>query len=195
MKRRLLAPLMTGLTSCVGLALVVTGLFLLPDGAARPGPPDGAPGSGSRPTTGAALTRQALDVLREWDDRRRHAWSTVDVDGLRELYTPGSRTGRRDVRMLRSYAARGLRVTGLRMQVRGARLVRAAPGRAVVAVTERLTGAVARRGRWSASLPRDHFSTRVVRLRRVAGEWRVVEVSDQARAADTTAATSSSANS
>jgi hypothetical protein len=138
---------------------------------------------------------QALDVLRDWDGRRRRAWSAGDVDGLRELYVPGSVSGRRDVRMLRAYAARGLRVTGLRMQVRGAGLVRAGPGRAVVAVTERLVGAVARRGGRSVALPRDHYSHRLVRLRREAGEWLVVEVVDQASAAATTARTSGSAKS
>ncbi len=185
--------LLVGAACLVGLVLVVACL-LLPVRAARPGPPVGAPGSGS-PAAGVALTVQALAVLRDWDDRRRRAWSSGDVDGLRELYVPGSVSGRRDVRMLRAYAARGLRVTGARMQVRGARLVRAGPGWAVVAVTERLVGAVARRGGRSVALPRDHYSHRLVRLRREAGEWLVVEVVDQASAAATTARTSGSANS
>ena len=78
--------------------------------------PADAERSGTRPTA------DALALLREWDHRRSRAWAEGDPGALADLYTPGSRTGRRDRDMLAAYASRGLRVTGLLTQVGGAAL-------------------------------------------------------------------------
>lgn len=177
--------------SCLLVAAVTVGLARLP------GPGDGRPAA-ARPAAAVPVPPEvaALDVLRAWDERRARAWAQADPAALSALYAPGSRTGRADRRMLRAYAARGLRVTGLRMQVLAAAVRSASADRLVLAVTDRLAGAVARRpGAAPAPLPRDRVSVRLVALRRMAGEeWRVTEVRDQPSPAARTASTSGSAN-
>jgi hypothetical protein len=124
----------------------------------------------------ATVALRALRVLHVWDERRATAWAGGDADRLRRLYVPRSRTGRADVGMLRAYAARGLRVVGMRTQLLGVEVLGAGRGRMALLVTDRLVGAVARgRGR-PLVLPADRASRARVRLRRVAGRWRVVEV-------------------
>jgi hypothetical protein len=118
-----------------------------------------------------ALGPQPADVLHAWDDRRAAAWSAGDVAGLRALYTDGSVAGRRDAAMLRAWTARGLRVSGLRMQLLDVDARARGPGRLSVCVTDRLAGGVAVPG--ALALPRDAPTRHVVTLRRVAGEWRV----------------------
>jgi hypothetical protein len=110
-------------------------------------------------------------VLHDWDDRRAAAWAAGDVGALRALYTPGSAAGRADVAMLRAWRARGLRVTGLRMQLLAVHVRLRAPDRLVLVVTDRLAGGVVVPG--PLGLPRDLPSRHVVTMRRVAGEWRV----------------------
>ena len=119
---------------------------------------------------------RAASVLREWDRRRSRAWSGGDTAALAALYTRGSRAGRHDHAMLTAYVERGLRVTGLRTQVLAISLRSHAPGRVSVEVTDRVVGAHAVRRGVRVALPRDRPSTRVVSLRRAAGEWRVVDV-------------------
>jgi hypothetical protein len=100
------------------------------------------------------------------------------VHALRELYVPGSRTGRHDRAALTAYVDRGLRVTGLRMQLLAAEVEVARSGGDDLAlvVTYRMTRAVARGGREPVVLPRDQATTWRVSLRRLVGEWRVAEV-------------------
>ena len=78
--------------------------------------------------------------------------------------------------MLAAYTAKGLRVTGLHMQVLDASLRSWTPGRITLEVTDRVTGAQAVGHGVRIPLPRDRPSTRVISLRRVAGAWRVDEV-------------------
>lgn len=125
-------------------------------------------------------TAEALALLREWDQRRARAWTDGDVSALAGLYTRGSRTGHRDRQMLAAYAARGLRVSGLRTQVLSAVLRSWTPGRAVLEVTDRVVGAHAVGRGVRIVLPRDRPSTRVVSLRRASGSWLVEEVTDAA---------------
>ena len=122
------------------------------------------------------LTAEALALLRDWDDRRSQAWTEGDAGALAGLYTPGSRSGRKDRAMLAAYAARGLRVTGLQVQVLDASLRSRAPGRITLEVTDRVIGAHAVSDAFRIPLPRDRPSTRVISLRRVAGAWLVAEV-------------------
>lgn len=118
----------------------------------------------------------AAAVLRSWDTARGRAFASGDVAALRMLYVAGSPAGTSDVRLLRAYLRRGLRVEEMRMQVLGLEVLDERDRRLRVRVTDRLAGAVAvgEDGRWP--LPRDRASTRVVELRRVAGEWRVRSV-------------------
>ena len=117
-------------------------------------------------------------MLRAWDHRRSRAWAVGDAAVLTNLYTRASRTGHHDRAMLVAYAARGLRVTGLRTQVLDASLRSWAPGRVTLEVTDRVVGAHAVGRGVRIALPRDRPSTRVISLRRVSGEWRVQEVTD-----------------
>lgn len=121
-----------------------------------------------------ALAPTPAHVLHAWDDRRAAAWAAADPAALAGLYTPGSAAGTRDVAMLRAWSARGLRVEGLRMQLLAVDVRRRTPERLVLAVTDRLVGAVAEPG--GLPLPRDRASRHVVTMRWVEGEWRVSSV-------------------
>jgi hypothetical protein len=118
-------------------------------------------------------------VLRRWDAARSDAWARGDVWALRQLYVPGSASGRSDARMLGEYVSRGLVVRGLRTQVLALSVASAGERRLVLRVTDRVVGgvAVSRRGP-AVALPVDRPSVRRVELRRSAGKWRVVEVRD-----------------
>jgi hypothetical protein len=136
----------------------------------------------------------ALEVLHAWDAARASAWRRGDPAALAALYTADAEAGRADRRLLGAYADRGLRVTGMRMQVADVEVERTEADRIVVVVTDRLVGAVAvGRGR-RVALPRDGWSVRRVVLVREGNVWRVAAVEDQATPAST-ASTSGSANS
>lgn len=120
------------------------------------------------------LAVSPVAVLHGWDEQRADAWAAADVPALRALYAPGSVAGRRDVAMLRSWSARGLRVDGLRTQLLDVDVRRRTPDRLVLAVTDRLASGVAEPA--GLALPRDRPSRHVVVLRVVEGEWRVSAV-------------------
>jgi len=133
-----------------------------------PSPPPGNPA--------AVDTASPLSVLRTWDRQRAAAYAEGDPAALRALYRPGSDVGDRDVRLLRTYAARGLRVTGLQAQVLAADLLIRRPDRLVLAVTERVTGAVAVGGGGRVRLPQGVPRYRVVVLVRRGDRWVVADV-------------------
>ncbi|WP_244928719.1 hypothetical protein [Nocardioides sp. W7] len=116
---------------------------------------------------------EAAAVLADWDRRRAAAWAAGDPAGLGRLYTPGSRAGREDVAMLRRWVDRGLRVTGLRMQVLDVRADNRQGPRWELVVTDRLAGGQAVGRRTRTALPRDGWSTRRIVLEQTRGEWRV----------------------
>jgi hypothetical protein len=121
-------------------------------------------------------------VLHAWDAARAAAYARGDRDALRRLYAPGSRAGRRDVRVLEAYVDRGLVVRGLRTQVLAVRVRAQEDRRVVLQVTDRVVGGRAvvhgRPAGRGVSLPYDEPSTRVVSLERSAARWRVVSVRD-----------------
>ncbi|MBD8869869.1 hypothetical protein IE331_09555 [Nocardioides sp. MJB4] len=117
----------------------------------------------------------ALATLAAWDLRRAAAYAEGDPAALRALYLPGSRTGARDLAVLRRWSRRGLRVTGMRTQVLSGLVLRRGRDRVVVRVTERLVGATAVGTAVRLRLPRDRPSRRTVTLVRRAGEWLVRE--------------------
>jgi hypothetical protein len=117
----------------------------------------------------------AVRVLHHWDLRRSRAYARGSVPALRDLYV--DRAGVADVRLLRAYAARGFRVTGMRMQLLAVAVLAQAPRRWRLRVTDRLDGAVAVAAGRRTVLPCDRASTRVVQLVRGAdGRWRVASV-------------------
>lgn len=134
-------------------------------------------------------------ILAEWDGRRAAAWAEGDPGALRDLYADGSRAGAGDVRLLRRYRDRGLRVTGLRTQVLALRVVSHDDRLLRLMVTDRLVGGRVNDGDETMRLPADRASTRRIDLVRVGEEWLVDEVRDQASAAASTSRTSSSSKS
>lgn len=126
------------------------------------------------PVPGA--TDPAVAVLADWDRRRAAAYAAGDAASLRRLYTRGSRAGRRDVAVLEEYADRGLRVVGLRTQVLAVEVLVRRPERLVLAVTDRLAGAVAVGERREVALPRGRPVQRTITLRRQEGTWLVARV-------------------
>lgn len=187
--RRLLPAL-----TAVACALVVVTLVVghgRPDGTARTDVRRaGAPTAAS----GHPAPRPAA-VLAGWDQRRAAAWARGDAAALAELYAPGSRSGAADVRLLRAYAGRGLRVEGLTTQVLALRVVERSPRRLVLVVTDRVVGGSAVGGAAPVALPADRASTRRVLLVRQRGRWVVAEARDQDSAAASTSRTSSSSKS
>lgn len=208
--RRLIPVLAAAAAAMVVATLVVLLLRPAPPG---PGPAGGAAGravgagappatAGARAAGGSGGTGTPSAVLAGWDRRRAGAWARGDVDALGGLYAPGSAAGRADVAMLRDYRRRGLRVEGLTTQVLRLEVLRRAPGRLVLRVTDRLAGGTVVGAAAPVALPADRASTRQVTLVRRPGAdddgWvvrEVVEVGAQARAAASTSRTSSSSKS
>lgn len=188
--RRLL-PVLTG----VACALVVATLVVA---VARPDPPPrpriDAAGSGSPSTAPRTRTGPAA-VLADWDERRAAAWAEGDAAALRRLYADGSEAGAADVRLLRDYLRRGLRVEGLTTQVLALRVAARSSDRLALVVTDRVVGAEAVGAGSPVALPVGRPSTRRVVLVRDGGTWVVAEVRDQDSAAASTSLTSSSSKS
>jgi hypothetical protein len=116
-------------------------------------------------------------VLRSWDRRRSAAYAAGSPSRLAALYLPGSQAGRADVRLLRAYRARRVRVVGMRTQVLSLSVLHRRHGRLEVAVTDRLAALRAVAGTGQVRLPRDGATRRVVTLVRIPGSpWRVASV-------------------
>lgn len=191
-RRLLVAVLVTVLVSGAGIAIMGARVSSVDPVAARAAPVNAA--WGVRPGL------RGLRILHAWDRRRSQAWAAGDPAELARLYLPGSRTGRRDVTMLRQWRSRGVSVADLQVQLLAARVGSVGERRIVLVVTDRVVGGrVVGRG-WGADLPRDRATTRVIQLRRILGGWRVDEVREvramrgQARALRRIARTPSSRN-
>ena len=87
--------------------------------------------------------------------------------------------GRRDVRMLRRWRDRGLRVERLRTQLIAVEVERHQAGRWDLLVTDRLVGGVAVGRGLRADLPVDRPSRRRVTLLLDRGRWQVASVLPQ----------------
>lgn len=190
MDPRRLLPVLTAVACALVVATVVVGLGR-PDDAGRADVrrPEARAAASARPAPRPAV------VLAEWDERRAAAWARGDAAALSDLYAPGSRSGAADVRLLRAYAERGLRVEGLTTQVLALRVLERSPRRLVLVVTDRVVGGSAVGGAAPVTLPADRASTRRVVLVRQRGRWVVVEARDQASAAASTSRTFSSSKS
>jgi hypothetical protein len=159
-------PLRLLLSSLVLTALAVTTPLLL-----RP-----ASDSSASSAALAAQVPEPVHVLAAWDRRRARAWARADAAELRRLYLPGSSVGRRDVRILEQYAARGLTVRGLTVQVLAWQVRSRSAHRLRLRVTDRVVGGVVVGHRGTQSLPVDRPSRRDVLLVRHRGRWVVAAV-------------------
>jgi hypothetical protein len=188
--------------TAVACALVVATLVVVvarPDPAPRPRLTDpvgaASPPAPPRSAPQPARTGPAA-VLAAWDERRSAAWAEGDARALEALYVAGSGAGAADVRLLRDYRSRGLRVEGMTTQVLTLRVAARSPGRRLVlVVVDRVVGARAVGSGGPVTLPVDRPSTRRVVLVRTGGAWRVAAARDQDSAADSTSRTSSSSKS
>jgi hypothetical protein len=118
-------------------------------------------------------------VLHAWDEQRAAAYASGSVKRLRDLYVPGSSAGAADLRVLRGYRERGLRVTHMRTQVLSLAVLDRRPGWRLFGVTDRLVGAVAVRAGRRVALPKDRATSHQMTMMRGAdGRWRVSEVAD-----------------
>lgn len=149
-----------------GLVLAVAVAIALLTGGDRPAP-----------TRQAAIASidEGVGILHGWDRSRARAYADGDASALRRLYVEGSRTGRRDVAILKRYAQRGLRIRGLANQLLGVRTLHESQDRLVLEVTDRLVGGVAVGRGHRLALPGDQVSRRRVVLRLIDETWRVAE--------------------
>jgi hypothetical protein len=195
MDPRRLLPVLSAVACALVVATIVVGHGRPDDTGRAVVPPRDAPASAPATRSPAAPTPAPAVVLAAWDERRAAAWARGDAEALADLYAPGSRSGAADVRLLRAYARRGLRVEGLTTQVLGLRVVERTPRRLVLVVTDRVVGGSAVGGAAPVALPADRASTRRVVLERQRGRWVVAEARDQDSAAASTSRTSSSSKS
>lgn len=97
---------------------------------------------------------------------------------LRSVYLPGSVQLAQDVRMLRAYLRRGLRVSGVRTRCMVVTLERQLPNRASLVVVDALGEAVAHDAQGSAQpLPHDLPTRHRIRLVMTAAGWRIAGIS------------------
>jgi hypothetical protein len=188
--RRLLPALTAAACALVVAVLVV--VVARPDPAPRPAGPAGPAG---RTPAGQPDVPGPAAVLAAWDERRSAAWAGGDAQALRGLYVDGSGAGAADVRLLRDYRRRGLRVEGMTTQVLAVRVAHRSTDRLEVVVTDRVVGARAVGSGAPVALPVGRPSTRRVVLVREGGTWLVAEVRGQDSAAASTSWTSSSSKS
>jgi hypothetical protein len=156
----------------LSVALLATLLAVGAGAFARRGP-DPAPPAASR--------IHPITVLRVWDQRRARAWASGKPEAVSALYVAGSAAGRADRASLAAYAARGLRVDRLAMQVLAVDVLAATTDRLVLRVTDRVATAVAVGRGIRIPLPRDEPSTRTVVLVREGATWLVARVAQPAR--------------
>ncbi len=158
------------------IALAVGAAAFVDPGSLAPEPSTAAAGV-TVPHLGAP--EDPLTVLHDWDRRRSAAWATGDAAALRALYASGSVAARRDVRLLRGYLDRGLRVEGLTTQVLDAEVLSLSARRLVVSVTDRVVGGVAIGPGSATALPRGAPVSRRVTLVRGGRGWVVAAVRER----------------
>lgn len=134
-----------------------------------------AAGGAPRPGARVAVV-EALEVLHDWDRRRAGAWASSDEQAMRSLYLAGSSAARKDVRLLRSYRARGLVVRRIVTQVFGVRLLHRQPGRLTMRVLDRVAGGLVDDGDRELALPSSRPAVRRIEFRRIGGTWKVATV-------------------
>lgn len=118
----------------------------------------------------------ALEVLHAWDASRAEAWADSDAVALGSLYVRGSDAGLADVRLLRSYEARGDVVRRLVTQVFAVTVLHHDRSTLRLRVFDRVAGGeVVHEGRTKV-LSSTSPAVRTVAFRSVSGVWRVEAV-------------------
>ena len=124
--RRLL-PALTAVACALVVAMLVV-VVARPDPAPRPRLASPASSPASSPSAPQPARSGPAAVLAAWDERRSAAWAEGDAGALARLYADGSGAGAADVRLLRDYGRRGLRVEGMATQVLALRVAGAVAG-------------------------------------------------------------------
>lgn len=139
-----------------------------------PGRPPGAsepPRPAPAASTPESASLRAVRVVERWQEARSRAYAVGDEGALRRLFVTGSSAGRRDVAILRAYAARGVR---LRLTTRTSQVaVLASRPRLVVVRVHSLVRAVARHHGRDRALPSQGWAWRRLELRLLDGVWRL----------------------
>jgi hypothetical protein len=143
----------------------------------------GAPGGPPPSRTAAAPVAHAdwAEVLRTLDSRRDQAFADAEPSVLRKVYAPGSAVLERDAAALERLRDRGLRASGLSLQIVDVGVRDLDAGRVELLVRDRLPAyrLVGRSGAARGSAPgrgeADWFVT-VVPAAGTAGEWRIASI-------------------
>jgi hypothetical protein len=161
-------------------------------------PPPGSalPGSATAPTVSPAPTMSPAEPTvgtnpgvadqAEWrrliialDDRRRVAFEVDDVTTLSEVYLPGAAQLAADVADLAALRAVGATAVGVRHEIAAVEIVSAGSSRAILMVTDRLTGYRIVRGpvvlKTIAATPPRRIA---MELHRTGAGWRIAEITD-----------------
>jgi hypothetical protein len=145
--------------------------------AAEPGAERAVDPAAAAPAAAASAAEPMTDwvgLLARLDTDRSRAFSAGSVAGLRAVYSDESAPLRADTLLLQHYTDRGLRVDGLRMEVRDLRLMEYDSVEAVLRVRDRIGSGrvVGARGREFA-LPPDAWTTHRITLRLTPAGWRI----------------------
>ncbi len=178
-----LLTVLFGLAACTGEApaggLVAAGSAAVRSAEETPGTSGQASGQASGQVSGSQHGRRvvrALAVLHRWDRQRVAAYAAGDPARLRRLYAPASLAGARDVRLLRAYADRGVRVADLKVQVLEAHVLAMTEHLLRIEVVDRVAGGTAISDRSPRELPGSRPETRTVTFVAGSGGWRVRSV-------------------
>lgn len=79
-----------------------------------------------------------LSVLTTLDDRRNAAMANLDAAALVNVYAAGSAPLAADAASIRQLAAAGVRVEGIRLEIRSVQMVRRTPAATTLRVVDRL---------------------------------------------------------
>jgi hypothetical protein len=143
-------------------------VLIWPGAPPHPSHPPRLSPAASRPE---AASLRAVRVLERWQEARSRAYADADVGALRRLHVTGSPAGRRDVAVLRAYAARGV---ALHLTTRSSRVaVLVSRPRLVVVRVRSLVQAEARHHGEERVLPSQGWAWRRLELRLVDGAWRL----------------------
>lgn len=139
----------------------------------QPGLPTTSAPMISTPAAEPALASRWERVLNQLDSARQAAYRAGDPALLADVYLPGSAVLRRDRRTLMAYQRRGVRLSGVRLEIHSVD-VRQRDGRSVrLRVVDQLARPTAHTAVGPILLPQDLPTRRVVVLDRVAGGWRI----------------------
>lgn len=117
----------------------------------------------------------AVDIYRDWQQRREQAWRAGSTTALADLYVEPE-VARGDVRLLRRWLHRGATGVDLVHQLLACDVVHQRRDDLRVRVTQRLARARVLSGAPEVDLPRGQAQRNEVWLQRVDGVWRVAEV-------------------